>query len=325
MRRREFISGFGSAALVCPFAARAQQTMSVIGYLSGRSFAVEAPLREPFLKSLEEAGFEVGRNIAIEYRHSQGHEDQLPGLASELVRRRVAVLVATDRASAVAAKAATSTIPIVFAVGDDPVKLGLVASLNRPGGNATGIYLFTTRLGAKRLGLVRALLPTPGLIAFVVNPNNTATPLQVEEMQQAARTIEQPLLVLRAGNEAEVEAAFSAMVQQKVSAVQFGTGTLYQVINDRLVELAAQHRIPASYEWREAVVAGGLMSYNTNRTEFSRQVGRYVAQIFNGAKPADLPAAQSSSFHFVLNLKTAKALGLEIPATLLAQADEVIE
>ena len=325
MRRRDFLSALSGAAAAWPLAARAQQTVPVIGYLSGRSVAVEAPLREPFLKSLEEAGFEVGRNIAIEYRHSQGREDQLPGLASELVRRRVAVLVATDRASAVAVKAATSTIPIVFAVGDDPIKLGLVASLNRPGGNATGIYQFTTRLGAKRLGLVRALLPTPGLIAFVVNPNNTATPLQVEEMQQAARTIGQPLLVLRAGNEAEVEAAFSAMVQQKVSAVQFGTGTLYQVINDRLVELAARHRIPASYEWREAVVAGGLMSYNTNRTEFSRQVGRYVAQILNGAKPADLPAAQSSSFHFVLNLKTAKALGLEIPATLLAQADEVIE
>jgi putative tryptophan/tyrosine transport system substrate-binding protein len=324
MRRRNFLSLAGGAT-AWPLFARAQHTMPVIGYLSGRSAAAEAPLREPFLKSLEEAGFVVGRNIVVEYRHSQGREDQLPELASELVRRQVAVLVATDRASALAAKAATSTIPIVFSSGDDPVKLGLVASLNRPGGNATGIYLFTTRLGAKRLGLVRALLPTPGLIAFVVNPNNTATPLQVEEMQQAARAIGQPLLVLRAGNEGEAEAAFAAMVQQNVSAVQFGTGTLYQVINDRLVELAAQHRIPASYEWREAVVAGGLMSYNTNRTEFSRQVGRYVAQILNGARPADLPAAQSSSFQFVINLKTAKALGLEIPPTLLAQADEVIE
>ena len=235
MKRRDFITIVGGAVAAWPLSARAQQP--VIGYLSNRSAAAEAPLREPFLKSLEEAGFVVGRNIVVEYRHSQGRDDQLSGLATELVRRQVAILVTTDNASALAAKAATSTIPIVFGSGDDPVKLGLVASLNQPGGNATGVYVFSTRLGAKRLGLLRALLPKPGLIAFVVNPNSTFTPQQVEEMQQAARAIGQPLLVLRAGNEAEVEAAFAAMVQQKVSAVQFGTTPFYQVINDRLVAL----------------------------------------------------------------------------------------
>ena len=324
MRRRRFLALIGGAT-AWPFVAHAQHTMPVIGYLSGRSAAAEAPLREPFLKSLEEAGFIVGRNIVVEYRHSQGRDNQLSELATELVRRQVAILVATDRPSALAAKAATSTTPIVFTSGDDPVQLGLVASLNQPGGNATGVYLFSARLGAKRLGLVRALLPKPGLIAFVVNPNNTATPLQIEEMQQEARAIGQPLLVLRAGSEPEVDAAFAAMVQQNVSAVQYGATPFYQVINDRLVELAARHRIPASYEWREAVVAGGLMSYNTNRTEVARQLGRYAAQILKGAKPADLPTVQASSFQFVINLKTAKALGLEIPPTLLAQADEVIE
>jgi putative ABC transport system substrate-binding protein len=301
--------------------------LPVIGYLSARSTSTEAPLREPFLKALEEAGFVIGRNVSIEYRHSEGRDrdDQLLELASELVRRQVAILVTTDRPSSLAAKAATSTIPIVFGSGDDPVRLGLVASLNKPGGNATGIYLFTTRLGGKRLGLIRQLLPEPGLIALLVNPNTASTPSQIEEMEQAASTIGQPLLVLRAGTEREADAAFAAMAQKKVKAVQLGTTLYFQVINDRLVELAAQHRIPALYEWREAVLAGGLMSYNTNRTEVARQIGRYAAQILKGAKPADLPTVQSSSFELVINLKTAKALGLEIPATLLAQADEVIE
>jgi putative ABC transport system substrate-binding protein len=286
MRRREFLVVLGSAA-VWPVVARAQPGLPVIGYLSGRSADSEAP--------------------------------------SELVRRQVAVLVATDNNSAVAAKAATSTIPIVFGTGDDPVRLGIVASLNRPGGNTTGVYVFTSRLGAKRLSLIRALLPKPGLIAFVVNPNNLSTAIQVEEMQQAARTIGQPLVVLRVANEAEAEAAFATMVQQKVSAVQYGATILFQVINHRLVELAARHRTPASYEWREAVIAGGLMSYNANRVASSGQMGRYVAQILKGAKPADLPVVQASNFLFVINLKTARALGLEIPAALLAQADEVIE
>ena len=324
MRRRKFLGVFGGA-VTWPLVAHAQQTAPVIGYLSGRSAAAEAPLREPFLKSLQEAGLVAGRDFTIEYRHAQGRDDRLPELASELARRQVAVLVATSNTSAVAAKAATSTIPIVFAVGDDPVRHGLVASLNRPGGNATGVHVFTSRLGAKRLSLIRALLPRPGLIAFVVDPNNVSTAIQLEEMQRAARSIDQPLLVLRATNEAEAEAAFATMAQLQVSDVQYGAPVLFQVINHRLVELAARHRIPASYEWREAVIAGGLMSYNVNRIESAGQTGRYVAQVLKGAKPADLPVVQSSSFVFSINLGTAKALGLEIPATLLAQADEVIE
>jgi len=305
--------------------ARAQTAIPVIGYLSGRSADSEAPLREPFLKALEEAGFVVGRNVTIEYRHAQGRDDRLPELASELVRQKVTVLVATSNTSALALKAVTSTIPTVFAVGDDPVRQGLVASLNRPGGNATGVHVFTSRLGAKRLSLIRTLLPRPGLIAFVVDPKNVSTAIQIEEVQEAARSIGQPLLVLSATNEAEVDAAFTTMTQQRASAVQYGATVLFQVINDRLVELAARHRIPASYEWREAVIAGGLMSYNVNRLESAGQTGRYVAQILKGAKPADLPVVQSSNFLFSINLRTAKALGLEIPAALLAQADEAIE
>jgi len=325
MRRRDFVKIIAGSSAAWPLVAQTQTAIPIIGYLSPRSVSAEGPLREPFLKSLEEAGFVVGRNIAIEYRHSQGDSDQLSELASELVRQQVAVLVATNNDSALAAKAATSTIPIVFGTGDDPIRLGLVTRFNRPGGNTTGVYVLTSRLGAKRLSLIRALLAKPGLIAFVVHPNNSSTPIQIEEMQEAARAIGQPLHILRITSEAEAEAAFATMTQQKVSAVQYGASVLFQVINDRLVELAARHRIPASYEWREAVIAGGLMSYNVNRTPSASQIGRYVTEILKGAKPADLPVVQSSNFVFVINLKTAKALSLEIPAALLAQADEVIE
>jgi putative ABC transport system substrate-binding protein len=324
MLRREFISALGSAVL-WPAVSRAQAGPLVIGYLSARSISTESPLREPILKALEEAGFVVGKNILIEYRLSDGRDDRLPALVSDLVKRKVAILVTTDRSSAVAAKAATSTIPIVFSTGEDPVKLGLIVSLSKPGSNATGVYVFTTRLGAKRLGLIRQLLPEPGLVALLVNPNSASAELQIEEMQQAASAIGQPLLTLQAGSESEVDAAFAEMARQKVKAMILSATPYYQVINDRLVELTARLRIPAFYEWREAVVGGGLMSYNTNRNEVGREIGRYVAQILKGAKPIELPTLQSSSFQFVINLKTAKALGLQIPGTLLAQADEVIE
>ena len=326
MRRREFITLLGGTAATWPLAALAQQSpMPVIGYLSNRSPDAEAPLRVPILRALEEAGFIIGRNIAIEYRFAGGRDERLPALAAELVRLQVAMLVATDRPSAVAAKAATATIPIVFAVAYDPVKLGLAASLNRPGGNATGMFVFGGELGPKRLGLLRELLPNPGLIAFVVNPNTDATPLQISEMQSAAQFIGLPLLVLAAGREREIEEVFATMAQRKVVAVIFGTTPFYQVVADRLVALAARYAIPAMYEWRDFVTAGGLMSYNTNRNEFGRQVGLYAAQILQGANPGDLPVVQSSKFELVINLKTAKALGLEIPPTLLARADEVIE
>ena len=325
MRRRDFITLLSGAA-AWPIAARAQQpAMPVIGYFSGRSADAEIPLRMPFLKALEAVGFVAERNVAIEYRFAEGRDDRLPELAAELVHRQVALLVATDRPSAVAARAATATIPIVFTIGLDPVQLGLVASFNRPSGNATGVNLLTVELGPKRLGLVRELLPKPGLIAFVVNPNSAATPFQAQEMQAAAQAVGQPLLVVSAGTEDEVDQAFATMAERNVVAILYGATLFFQVISERLVALAARYRIPALYEWREFVTAGGLMSYSTDRNEVGREAGRYAGRILKGEKPADLPVVQSSRFELVINLKTAKALGLEIPPTLLARADEVIE
>ena len=325
MRRRKFITLLGGAA-AWPIAARAQQNaMPVIGYFSGRSPDAEAPLRVPFLKALEGSGFAVGRNVAIDYRFAEGRDERLPALAAELVRRQVALLVATDRPSALAAKAATATIPLVFTSGADPVQIGLVASLSRPGGNATGVSLLTTELGPKRLGLVRELLPKPGTIAFMVNANNTATPFQVQEMQAAAQSVGQPLLVVSVGTEEEVDQSFATMAERNVVAILYGATLFFQVISERLVALAARYRIPALYEWREFVTAGGLMSYSTDRNEVGREAGTYAGRILKGEKPADLPVVQSSRFEFAINLKTAKALGLEIPPTLLARADEVIE
>jgi putative tryptophan/tyrosine transport system substrate-binding protein len=279
----------------------------------------------PFLKALETSGFTVGSNVAIEYRFAHGQDERLPALAAELVRRPVTMLVATDRPSASAAKAATATIPIVFTSGFDPVQLGLVASFNRPGGNATGVSLLTTELGPKRLGLLRELLPKPGTIAFVVNPNNDATPFQIQGMQAAAQAVGQPLLVVSFGSEDQVEQAFATMAERNVAAILYGTTLFFQVISERLVALAAHYRIPALYEWREFVTAGGLMSYSTDRNEVGRQAGSYGGRILKGEKPADLPVVQSSRFEFVINLKTAKAMGREVPPTLLARADEVIE
>jgi putative ABC transport system substrate-binding protein len=314
MRRRGFITFLGGA-IAWPFAADAQKTaVPVIGYFSSRSAETEAALRTPFLKG-----------VLVEYRFADGQRDQLKGLAAELVRRQVSVLVATDRPAALVAKAATSTTPLVFTTGDDPVRLGLVKSLRQPSGNATGVYIFTTELGPKRLGLIRDLLAKPGLIAFVVDSNNATSQQQAEEMRAAAKALGQPLLVLRAGTEHEFDEVFATMAQQKVSAVLYGATTFFQVISARLITLAAQYKIPACYEWRDPVVVGGLMSYNTDRDEIGRQIGNYAAQILKGVKPGDLPVVQSSKFIFVINLGTAKELGLTIPSALLARADELIE
>jgi putative tryptophan/tyrosine transport system substrate-binding protein len=326
MRRRKFITLLGGAAAAWSLAARAQQpAVPVIGYFSARSADAEAPLRVPFLRALEESGFAAGRNIAIEYRFAEGQDERLPLLAAELVRGQVAMLVATDRPSALAARAATATIPIVFTSGFDPVRLGLVASFNRPGGNATGVSILTTELGPKRLGLLRELLPKPGTIGFVVNANTASTPYQVQEMQAAAQAVGQPLLVIGVGTEDEVDKAFATMAERNVAAVLYGTTLFFQVISQRLVALAARYRIPALYEWREFVTAGGLMSYSTDRNEAGLEAGLYAGRILKGEKPADLPVVQSSRFEFVFNLKTARALGLEVPLHLLQLADEVIE
>jgi putative ABC transport system substrate-binding protein len=325
MRRRQFITLLGGS-VAWPLAARAQQpTMPLIGYISARSPEAEEPIRVPFLKALEAAGFMAGRNFQIEYRFAEAQDERLPALTAELLRRQVTMLVATDRPSAVAARAATSTIPIVFTMGLDPVQQGLVASFNRPGGNATGVSLLTVELGPKRLGLLRELLPNPGTIAFVVNANSAATPFQVQEMQAAAQAIGQELLVVSVGTEEEVEKAFGMMADRQVAAILYGATLLFQVISARLLALAARHRIPAMYEWREFVIAGGLISYSTDRNEIGREAGNYAGRILKGEKPADLPVVQSSRFELVINLKTAKALGLEVPPTLLARADELIE
>ena len=331
MRRREFITLIAGAAaarsLLWPLPARAQQpsAMPVIGYFSGGSPETEAPLRTPFLKALETAGFAAGRNVAIEYRFAEGQQERLPVIATELVRRQVTMLVVTDHGSALAAKAATATIPIVFASGLDPVQLGLVSSFNRPGGNATGVSVFTSELGPKRLGLVRELLPQPGTIAFFVNQKSATTPFQITEMQAAAQAVGQPLLIFNASTEEQVDKAFAAMAERKVVAILYGAHVFFQVVSERLVALAARYRIPALYEWREFVTAGGLMSYSTDRTEVGRQAGTYAGRILKGEKPADLPVVQSSRFELVINLNTAKALGLDMPPSVLARADEVIE
>jgi ABC-type uncharacterized transport system substrate-binding protein len=325
VKRREFVTLLVGAA-TWPLAVQAQQPqMPVIGYFSARSPDAEAPIRVPFLKALQESGFEAGRNVAIEYRFAEGHDERSPAIAVELVRRQVAMLVATDRPSALAARAATATIPIVFTSGADPVQLGLVASFNRPGGNATGVSLFTTELGPKRLGLVRELLPKPGIIAFIVNANSASTPSQIQEMQGAAQAVQQRLLVLSVGTEEQVDKAFTTLAERNVTAILYGASVFFQVISERLIALAARYRIPALYEWREFVTAGGLMSYSTDRNEVGREAGSYAGRILKGEQPADLPVVQSSRFEFVINLKTAKALGLEIPPTLLARADEVVE
>ena len=326
LRRRDFVTLLSGAAAGWPLAARAQQpAMPVIGYFSSRSPDSEAPIRVPFLEALEKSGFVPGRNVAIEYRFAEGQDERLPALAIELVRREVSMLVATDRPSTVAAKTATATIPIVFTSGGDPVHQGFVASINRPGGNATGVSLLTIELGPKRLELVRELLSKPGTIAFVVNANSATTASQIQEMQAAAQSVGQPLLVFSVGTEEEVDKAFATMAERNVSAVFYAANLFFQVISERLIALAARYRIPALYEWREFVTAGGLMSYSTNRNEVGREAGTYAGRILKGENPADLPVVRSSRFELVINLKTAKALGLTLPPTLLARADEVIE
>jgi putative tryptophan/tyrosine transport system substrate-binding protein len=267
----------------------------------------------------------VGRNVAVEYRFADGQEARLPVLVAELLRLQVTLLTAFGQPTALAAKAATATVPIVFASGLDPVMDGLVASLNRPGGNATGVSLFTTELGPKRLALLRELQPKPGTIAFVVDPNNGSTPFQVKEIQAAAQTIGQPLLIAEAGTEDQVDKLFATMAERNIVAILFGASQYFQVITNRLVTLAARHRIPALYEWRDFVTAGGLMSYSTDRTEFARLAGTYAGRILKGEKAADLPVMQSTRFELVINLQTAKTLGLDVPTSILLRADQVIE
>jgi putative ABC transport system substrate-binding protein len=323
MRRRAFIAGLGGAAIL-PFAAHAQQAMPVIGFLRSTSFANATQLVVMFRQGLKESGFVEGQNVTVEYHAADDQPDRLRALAADLVRRPVAVIVGNGLA-ALAAKAATTTIPIVFTTGSDPVRDGLVASLNRPGGNVTGLSFLAGVLGAKRLELLRQLVPKAATIAMLVNPNTTETEAERSDVQAAAQGIGQQLIVLDVSSDRDIDAAFATAVQRGAGALLVGSGGYLNSKRDRVIALAAQNALPAIYSQREPTTAGGLMSYGTSQTDAYRQAGLYTGRILKGEKPADLPVLQSTKFEFVINLKTAKTLGLEFHPQLLATADEVIE
>jgi len=326
MRRREFIALVGVAA-AWPNAARSQQqTMPLIGFLNSASAREWAHLVGAFRRGLNEVGYVEGQNVLIDYRWAEGLYDRLPALAEELARRPVSVLVATGGATSVlAAKAATTTIPIVFSSGSDPVKFGLVASLNRPGGNATGVSFLLDTLGSKRLELLRELLPSAKLIAALINPDNVGTEIQLQDLRKAARATAQQLLFLNANSEGDIDTAFAAIAEKRADAIVVTPDPFFLSRRERIVALAARHAIPAIYEWREFVEAGGLMSYGPSATEMYRLIGVYTGRILNGAKPAELPVLQPTMFELVINASTAKAIGLNIPPAFFGRADEVIE
>jgi putative ABC transport system substrate-binding protein len=323
--RRELIAALGSAA-TWPLAARAQQpAMPVIGFLSSRSPDDTANLVAAFRRGLADSGYIEGQTVTIEYKWALGQYDRLPAMAVELTRRPVAVLVTTGgEPSALAAKAATSSIPIVFAMGD-PVKWGLAASFNRPGGNATGMSILSPDLEAKRLGLLHELVPQAVILGVLLNPSFPLAQQQLDQVQEAARAAGLQIHVLRAGIDHEIDAAFEAAVQLRVAALSVTSDPFFDTRRDKLIALAARHAVPTMYQFREYAVAGGLMSYGIDLPDVYRQVGTYAARILKGANPADLPVQQPTKFELVINLKTAKALGVKISDNLMSLADEVIE
>jgi putative tryptophan/tyrosine transport system substrate-binding protein len=326
MRRREFIAFVGCTAAAWPLATRAESAMPVIGFLNSASSQPFANYVASFRAGLKTTGYVDGQNVVIEFRWAEGHYDRLPEMAADLVRRKVAVLVSTGGSPSItAAKAATTTIPIVFTTGSDPVRLGLVTSLSHPGGNITGVDFFITQMESKRLGLLRALIPGVQLIAVLLNPNQPIYARQKTDVEEAAHATGQQIHLLSASNESEIDAAFATAMQLRAGAMLVGADPFLNSQRDKIVALAARHAIPAIYEQREHALAGGLMSYGTNLSEAYRQAGVYAGRILKGEKPGDLPVVQSTKFEFVINLKTAKALGIEVPPNLSAEADEIIE
>jgi putative ABC transport system substrate-binding protein len=326
MKRREVITLIGGAAAAWPLTARAQQPMPVIGYLSPGSPESDSAVRlTGFQQGLNDTGYVEDRNVAIEYRWAQGENDRLPALAADLVGRQVTVIVTSATPAALAAKAATSTIPIVFVLGNDPVQAGIVASLNRPRGNITGVALLAVELASKRLDLLHELVPTATVVAVLVNPTNSITAPETRNLQDAARALGLQAHVLQASTASEIDAAFGALVGLRVGALVVGADTFFTSRRAQIVALAARHAVPAIYGVRLFPVAGGLMSYGSDLADSWRLAGVYTGKILKGAKPADLPVQQAVKIELVINLKTAKTLGLTVPMTLLGRADEVIE
>jgi putative ABC transport system substrate-binding protein len=324
MRRREFLGVVGATAAAWPFVARAQQAIPVVGYLSASSAGDNERL-SAFRSGLEEQGFAVGRNVMVEHRHAEGDYDRLAAMAAELAHRPVAVIMASALPSALAAQKATTKIPIVFVSGADPVQLGLVKSLARPDGNATGVSNYFGHLGGKRLELLRELVPRPPLVAYLLNPKNQNARAHSAEVKQAANALSQPIEVLIASSQDEIVAAFQVMVRKKAAALLIGDDPFYSTQSDLIIRLAARHALPTMHYRTDYVVAGGLISYGSSQGETYRQAGRYTGRILKGEKPSDLPVVQPTKFELAVNLKTAKVLGLTVPQTLLASADEVIE
>jgi putative ABC transport system substrate-binding protein len=325
VRRRELITLLGGAA-AWPLAARAQQpTMPVIGFLNQGSAKPSGYLAAAFRKGLNEVNYVEGKNVGIEYRWAESQYNELPKLAADLVNRKVAVIAAAFLPAALAAKAATSTIPICFITGADPVKQGLVASLNRPGGNVTGVAFFSALVGAKRLGLLHDLMPAASIFAVLVNPNNSNAEAISKDLRSAAQTLGKQIVLLTASTEREIDRQFATLVQQRADALIVSPDAFFDSQREHIVTLVAHHAIPAIYERRESAVAGGLMSYGADVAEAYHQAGVYTGRILNGEKPADVPVMQPTKLEFVINLKTAKTLGLTFPPGLLAIADEVID